>query len=502
MKHKSTTDYRHFLEDLAGMYPFSIEEAVLVETIANCLDARAGVIKICTDKAAMTFAIGDDGKGMDRQEFENYHNFSMTFKEKGKGIGFAGLGAKLALSIADRIVTETGSAKRRRASAWEFKGKEPVWEDIKPSGSGKAGTVVRIYLKDSNSFLIDPEKIRSLILKHYLPLFLFADFYKLAGVYPTGITFVLNDSVILPPAVAAEREIPRDFLFRGKKRKPFGIYRFTMAMDAMPDESQGIGISCFGKIINTEQREYFKQYPKCPEKITGMIEVPELVFCLTTSKTAFRKEGWLSKKYYDFYKIAQYHLIKWLEEIGQKEKKGAAIMDAAVAKDLIKLVGQIIADIPELHTLFGAKQVRDVLLSAPEGLETGTAVKEPPSDVVVNYETEHKKQDAELKTSTSGGGSPIDYGTGQPAVKKPRSIKFGPAISFANDEARNEISWTEGLEKVIINTAHPACKTAAAKGMLQYHYVIAVGIALIKELPPDYDRMAILNKYLTNWGSL
>jgi len=502
MKHKSTTDYKHFLEDLAGMYPFSVEEAVLIETVANCLDAKAGVIKMSADKAALTFAISDDGKGMDRQEFENYHNFSMTFKEKGKGIGFAGLGAKLALSIADRIVTETGSAKRRRASIWKFTGREPEWEDAKPSGGGKAGTVVRIHLKDSNSLLLDPEKIRLRILKHYLPLFLFADFYKLAGVYPAGITFVLNESVLLPPVVTAEREIPRDFLFKGHRRRPFGIFRFTMAKDALPEEFQGIGISCFGKIINTEQKDLFRQYPKNPEKITGIIEVPDLVSCLTTSKTAFRKDGGLGRKYYDFHKIAQQQLIQWLEEIGQKEKRAAEEKDTTVAKNLVRLVGQIIAGIPELHTLFGARHVTDVLKASPDGSETGTAVREPPPEISIDDDTEHREPASDREVNPAGAKSLFDPGSGQAAIKRPRSIKFGPTISFFGDEGRNEISWTEGIEKVIINTAHPAFKSAAKNGMVNYHYVLAVGVALIRELPTDYDKITILNKYLTNWGNL
>jgi len=106
MEHESTIDYDHFLEDLVDNYPFSVEEAVLVELIANCLDAKASIIEITTDKATGTFEIKDNGKGMTHKEFENYHNFSMTVKEKGKGIGFAGLGAKLALRIAENIITE------------------------------------------------------------------------------------------------------------------------------------------------------------------------------------------------------------------------------------------------------------------------------------------------------------------------------------------------------------------------------------------------------------
>ncbi len=61
MRHKSTIDYQHFLEDLVGMYTFSIEEAVLVETIANCLDAKASVIEIKTDKESKVFEIEDNG---------------------------------------------------------------------------------------------------------------------------------------------------------------------------------------------------------------------------------------------------------------------------------------------------------------------------------------------------------------------------------------------------------------------------------------------------------
>ncbi len=35
MKHYSGIDYEHFLNDIRDMYPFSIDEAVLVELIAN-----------------------------------------------------------------------------------------------------------------------------------------------------------------------------------------------------------------------------------------------------------------------------------------------------------------------------------------------------------------------------------------------------------------------------------------------------------------------------------
>jgi hypothetical protein len=40
MRHKSTTDYQHFLEDLAGMYPFAIKKEVPNEVLRFPLGSR------------------------------------------------------------------------------------------------------------------------------------------------------------------------------------------------------------------------------------------------------------------------------------------------------------------------------------------------------------------------------------------------------------------------------------------------------------------------------
>jgi hypothetical protein len=501
MEHESTIDYEHFLEDLVDMYPFSVEEAILVELIANCLDAKVSIIEINTDKAAKIFEIKDNGEGMTDKEFENYHNFSVTFKEKGKGIGFAGLGAKLALKIAENIITETKSKKFRGASQWRFKGKKPIWIDITPSYVEDFGTLVRIFFSTNGSNLLNPETIRLIILKHYLPLFLFADFYKLAEVYPSGIKFVVNGDVLQADKVDYEKESPPVFLTRGRRKKPFGICKFTLSKELMLDEFQGIGISTYGKIINTEQREWFKQQPKSPEKISGIIEVPELVGCLVTSKTAFRKDGSFGVKYYNFYRAAQQDFIKWLEEIGLRERKMEEEKDAELAKKLAKIAGKIITDIPELQTLFSARQIKQVLLPTSQSDETGSLV-EGGTQEIVSIESGGNKAGTTTAPGPDVGSILMQPGAEQPITRRQRSIKFGPSISFVSDEKREEVGWTEGLEKVLINKAHPAFRSAERGGLLFYHYVLAVGFAMIRELPPDHDKMAILNKYLTNWGNL
>ena len=85
MKHYSGIDYNHFLDDIRDMYPFSVDEAVLVEIIANSLDARASLVDIRLDPEQRIFELTDNGAGMDAKSFESYHNFSTSFKRKGWG---------------------------------------------------------------------------------------------------------------------------------------------------------------------------------------------------------------------------------------------------------------------------------------------------------------------------------------------------------------------------------------------------------------------------------
>src|SRR5437879_3916522 len=73
---------------------------VLVESIANSIDAQATGINIKLEKHGGSYLLRvfDDGRGMDRKTLENsYHKFSSSSKTIGEGIGFAGVGAKLAL---------------------------------------------------------------------------------------------------------------------------------------------------------------------------------------------------------------------------------------------------------------------------------------------------------------------------------------------------------------------------------------------------------------------
>jgi len=69
--HQSNVNFKSLIQDLAGMYLYEIREIVLVETIANDLDAKAEKINIFFDKNENVLVIQDNGNGMDKKLLKN-----------------------------------------------------------------------------------------------------------------------------------------------------------------------------------------------------------------------------------------------------------------------------------------------------------------------------------------------------------------------------------------------------------------------------------------------
>ena len=124
----SRVNARHLLDDLASDYTYPVEEAVVVEMIANSLDAGASNIEFTTNAEKGLLTVRDDGLGMDKEEFERYHDLAESQKVRGKGIGFAGLGAKLGHIVATQVVTETRKGSYRDVSEWRFRRDDLEWQ--------------------------------------------------------------------------------------------------------------------------------------------------------------------------------------------------------------------------------------------------------------------------------------------------------------------------------------------------------------------------------------
>ena len=87
---ETRVNLHHLLEDIRDSYPFTQEEVIVTELVANSLDSHASDIRFTIDceKYILTFVI-DNGKGMNKKELDGYHNIASTTKTRGMGIGFA-----------------------------------------------------------------------------------------------------------------------------------------------------------------------------------------------------------------------------------------------------------------------------------------------------------------------------------------------------------------------------------------------------------------------------
>lgn len=93
--HYNSVNFRNLIKDLADMYTCPVPEVILTELVANSLDAKAKKIDVKYDSSEQLLIVEDNGEGMSKKQFEEYHDFAAGLKTRGSGIGFAGLGARI-----------------------------------------------------------------------------------------------------------------------------------------------------------------------------------------------------------------------------------------------------------------------------------------------------------------------------------------------------------------------------------------------------------------------
>jgi len=148
---ETRVDLVHLLEDLRDAYIDAVEETILSEAIANSLDSRASRIAMDLDPGATSITIRDNGTGMSRAELRRYHDLARSSKERGEGIGFAGVGIKLGLLISSEVWTESArSGHSAIATQWKLASKHKApWRFCEPfGGTHGRGTAIRLFLKN------------------------------------------------------------------------------------------------------------------------------------------------------------------------------------------------------------------------------------------------------------------------------------------------------------------------------------------------------------------
>lgn len=492
---KSGVNVKRLVQNIADQYSFEPQISSIIELVANALDAKASQIQINFNKDDGILEVTDNGFGMDKRQFIEYHDFAATTKERGQGIGFAGQGAKLALNFCERVITQTWASNYRGYSEWYLKGNDAPYKifDGQVLDLGHFGTKVTLYLKKANIDFYNKGVIRDALIEHYYPLIdcklkeAYKEFYK------EGIKILLNgDELTLSPSLEEFLE-DRKALTITVYHKPKAIGMIGKVKDTN-SFSPGVMICTFGKVV---ERTYFKKEPKEKEKIIGWIEAPYLIEAVTTDKCRFQKGN---KIWEGFFRKAQYEFSRWLEETGLLEKPVRRKLDY---DNLEKEINSILKNLPEL-SFFGATTKQDVAIpditgeqkEMEEGTQKveGTVGGETPGEGVSVYPGEEP-----------GKAPTLEKGEGVPTTPRPRTVRSG--IRIAEDERPDldKEAWFDGAT-ITLNKSHPAYKKAKIEELLNYHILKAAILCLIefnleREQEPSYQKVFELQqKFFKLWG--
>lgn len=507
---------QHLLEDIRDTYPFPAEEAILTELVANALDSSAAEIRFLISSRDKTLTVVDNGHGMSPAQLEKYHDIAATTKVRGKGIGFAGIGAKLALLLAKEVVTETRAGRSYTATRWRLESSQRApWELIEPAGileNARSGTAVTLSFGSASS-LLEPNYVELVLQTHFHPLLdeTFCEIFK--PLYPNGVRFFVNQRAIVSAGLEDLRE-RKTFVVRASlssnlnaRGKPVGIGFIGRSDDDLPETQRGIGISAYGKVIKRGW-DWIGLTPKHPARLSGIVEVPALVEILTTNKADFLKDGGSLRKYYRYRKGIQAALAPILRDLGEtlpaRERSEREVRP--LEREVERVLGTMLGEYPEIAPLIGRRRTTQPgvnLVPDAEGAEWGvlteTLTEVAPSPAAAEIARESP---APFAPPAPEGAVIEPSEVGDQSARPREGKRVGPGLMIGYEDApeRADLGWL--LENTIwINRAHPAYQKAIAGGHEQYHVVLTVAWVLLGHLDDRHSAQQFIGEFLFGWGA-
>jgi len=502
--HESSVNFQNLIRDLAEMYPFDVSEVVVVELVANSLDAKATCISISFDPATKVLAVQDNGEGMTPPQFEEYHDFAAGLKTRGTGIGFAGVGAKISFNIADRVVTETRSKSFLGGSDWHLQSKKRlVWEDVQPSHMREDGTRVEVrFRSDAKLAYSGTKDLIRLLRRHYLPLLdpAFLELYERMGYYSNSFRFEVDGQIVEPGNIDRELAVERVKSFfptKAGKRIGYGLLGLATSEYPLGGDVCGVLLCTRGKVIKAD---LFNQFPgTLGPRVFGVVEIPGLVDFLTTAKTDFIRGRGRFREFEGLYDPVRQEFKAWLAELGVQSAEIPGIDEAGKLERELK---KILDDVPELSEFFGFRTRKPVLVQSDSGAVTAAT---------------HEGVELTFPMGEGHGGGalgPVDVGDqpGEALVLDPsgtekaqpisRQSRRGPKIAFADARDRLDLAWIDG-NNVVINSAHPSYAKARSDSLARrLHCLFAIGSAVQRFIASGEDAtdLMFVDRMMAAWG--
>ena len=506
---ETRVDLKHLLEDIRDSYPVSAEEAILSELIANSLDSGCSTIDIAVEPEQSRLTFVDNGVGMTPKQFEQYHDIASTTKVRGRGIGFAGVGAKLALLVCREVLTEAKRPRRCQASRWWLESSyRAPWEELTSLGivSGEKGTGVRLNLRDGAApMLASADAVAETIRRCFHPL-LDDEFAKVLGhIYPEGVRVLVNGERVTVPQI--EKKAAQYFVVRhGRRGRLMGIGFMARTARALPESQRGLAISTFGKVIKRGW-DWLGITPRNPALITGIVEVPELVQCLTTNKCDFMRDPNSLKRYYKYRKAIQDVVASVLSDLGERRepepKPDRTIR--RLQKEIDSVVAEILPDFPELAPLFGnrsapaepsagARHDDDIVARRLESSEEGA------HEEALAHEEETVGQALEAGLEDSRLES-IDAHRRPLRPHEPHRRRPGLMIGFDDETGGEDMAWLRG-STLYINALHPAYKRVRDTVNVNLYITFVVATTLAAHLESERAPLELMQRFMAAWGEM
>ena len=506
---ETRVDLLHLLEDLRDAYPGPTEATILTEIVANSLDSGATTIAISTDSVAPALTIVDDGAGMRRRDLARYHDVAASTKERGAGIGFAGVGIKIALLICAEVVTETRRGKHHVASSWRLASRNRApWRWVPPEGRvAVRGTAVRLVPETALSPLVDPGFVDGVLRRAFQPLFDPALIPILREQYPRGIAVVLNGRALDLQGAEAPEVAPLAIRI-GRRRKPAGAGYLVRMAETLPEEIRGVAVSTFGKVIRRGW-DWLALAPAAADRVAGLIEVPALAESLTLNKADFIRAGARGAIYLAYRKAIQeavaHQLTLWGDS-GEPADRARRRAARPVERDLETVLADLADEFPLLAPLVEQRAggQRHLLSAGPAPGTLGRAGSLPAMREVAATDAPSVTPEIELAADEAAPEMPA-----QPAAalshfadsaRARRPVRYGLSIGF---EARPDDPELGRLVEstVWVNEAHPAYRRAVASRSEGYHTALAVALALAPLAVDPAKEHAFITAFLSSWGA-
>ena len=512
---ETRVDLLHLLEDLRDAYPGSIEETILIEIMANALDSGATRIAFECDPAHSTLTAVDNGSGMRRRELARYHDIAASSKTRGQGIGFAGVGIKLGLLVCAEVVTETRRGKSQVATSWRLASRHRApWKWMPPAGLlPEQGTAVQLKVQNALSPLLDPGFLEATLHRQFQPLLdpTFDEF--LAAHYPEGVAIQVNGRRLEKQRWTALHQGALEIRL-ARKRKPSAFGYLIREDVPLAEERRGLAISTYGKVIRRGW-DWLGLTPSAPERVGGVIEVPELAACLTLNKGDFIRTGARGATYLAFRKVIQEAVSKQLAAWGDARESIEEARPKEVRplqRDLAHVLEDLAGDFPLLASLVERRaggQKRLPLGSSGKVADAHTFVTASVMEHAGPYIVPEEPTQQPAEGQGNGSGEAVQSGPasgaqgdglflpGKGGVRKP--AHYGLDIQFEDRPEDSELGRL--VESTVwVNRSHPAYRRALASRSIGYHIALAVAMALAPLAVEPASEHGFVMAFLSHWG--